>query len=117
MPCDQVRSYTYGFERIKPALFLESLKAKGLQAQEQDGAIWFEGRLAESGTFVRGSWLNGKLTTERPIGQDTINELRRGYSEVVVKKAYSRFGWVLERRRRSRGAWRSRPARKGSEPC
>lgn len=113
MPCDQVRSYTYGFERIKPALFLESLKAKGLQAQEQDGAIWFEGRLAESGTFVRGSWRNGKLTTERPIGQDTINELRRGYSEVVVKKAYSRFGWVLEKATPVKGRVAFKASKKG----
>lgn len=89
MPCDQVRLTNVEFEAKNMELLEKAVEAMGGRIVSSGAVI--EGYLPAAGSF---SISRGKMTV-RAGRERVVDQLKVAYSEEIVKKAASRFGWAL----------------------
>lgn len=88
MPCDQVRVTTIALENADPILLYKALYQLGIVQQENVTE-------AQARAAVAQCYDGQELRLNRDVNP---NRVKVAYSEQVVKKATSKYGWKLKQK-------------------
>lgn len=91
MPCDTVNTVSLDLGKLDHETLFAALQALGKQPEKVSGGISF------THNGYRCSFRDGQLDMRgRSSNYDeTINAIKRGYSEQVIKSQAKRFGWQV----------------------